>query len=244
MDHLLELTERAQASHFWFRGFRAFMNPVLAGITGGRGDLRLLDCGCGRGHNLALLRPYGRVFGFDIAEASLKVVRQSGWPLVRADVGKLPYLPNSFDVVTSFDVLPMVSDDRQAVRQMAHALKPGGTMLLTVAAFEMLRGDHAEIWREFRRYTPRMARALVEEAGLRVTRLSFLFASLFPLMCAVRITQRVLRPYRSPRIDADIRVPTPPINAALTLLLLGEAALARHVPMPIGSSILIVARKP
>jgi SAM-dependent methyltransferase len=171
-------------------------------------------------------------------------VRQSGWPLVRADVGKLPYLPNSFDVVTSFDVLPMVSDDRQAVRQMAHALKPGGTMLLTVAAFEMLRGDHAEIWREFRRYTPRMARALVEEAGLRVTRLSFLFASLFPLMCAVRITQRVLRPYRSPRIDADIRVPTPPINAALTLLLLGEAALARHVPMPIGSSILIVARKP
>jgi hypothetical protein len=126
---------------------------------------------------------------------------------------------------------------------MAQALRPGGTMVLTVAAFEWLRGDHAEIWREFRRYTPGMARRLVEEAGLQVTRLSFLFASLFPLMCAVRVSQRMLRPFRTPRMDADIRVPSPPVNTVLTLLVRGEAALARHVPMPIGSSILVVGRK-
>src|SRR5918993_1360192 len=53
---LLELTARAEASHFWFRGFRRFVAPVIADITAGRPGLRLVDCGAGTGHNLSLLR--------------------------------------------------------------------------------------------------------------------------------------------------------------------------------------------
>jgi hypothetical protein len=34
-----------------------------------------------------------------------------------------------------------------------------------------------------------------------------------------------------------------PVNAALTVVVLAEAALARRLPMPIGSSLLVVARK-
>jgi len=38
-------------------------------------------------------------------------------------------------------------------------------------------------------------------------------------------------------------VPVEPINLLLTTLVSAEAALVRHVPMPIGSSLLVVARK-
>jgi hypothetical protein len=41
-----------------------------------------------------------------------------------------------------------------------------------------------------------------------------------------------------------MRVPPAPINGALATMLAGEAAISRHVPMPAGSSVLVVARKP
>jgi SAM-dependent methyltransferase len=244
MDHLLELTGRAEAAHFWFRGFRRFVTPVVADLAAGRHDLRLLDCGCGTGHNLALLRPYGRAVGFDLASGGVARAHAAGHRVMRGDITRIPLATGRFDLVTSFDVMQCVDRDVEAVGEMARVLKPGGALVLTLAALEALRGDHSEAWQEVRRYTPTSARQLVQSAGLRVERVSFLFASLFPLMIAVRGTQRLLRPFRTPRVDTDIMVPMAPVNAALTGVVLAEAALARRLPMPIGSSLLVVARKP
>jgi hypothetical protein len=113
-----------------------------------------------------------------------------------------------------------------------------------MAALEMLRGDHSESWKEVRRYSPAMARRLLLTAGLRVERVSFLFGSLFPLMAGVRCVQRVLRPWRGYRPEADIAVPVAPINALLTALVMAEASLTPMVRAPIGSSLLAVGRKP
>ena len=63
-------------------------------------------------------------------------------------------------------------------------------------------------------------------------------------MFAVRTAQRVLRPFRERPTHSDIDVPWAPVNSALTLLLDGEAALSRHIPMPVGTSLVVIARKP
>jgi SAM-dependent methyltransferase len=78
MDDLLELTSRVEADHFWFRGFRAFITPLLDQAAAGRPHLRLIDCGCGTGHNLALLSRYGDVFGFDLTPGGLDLARRTG----------------------------------------------------------------------------------------------------------------------------------------------------------------------
>jgi SAM-dependent methyltransferase len=244
MDDLLELTGRAEATHFWFRGFRAFVAPVLADITAGRRDLRLIDCGCGTGNNLSLLKPYGDACGFDLTSAGARRARRIEPGIVQADIERIPFKTGTFDIATSFDVVQSVPDDGAALREMGRVLKPGGYAVLNVTAFEFLRADHAEVWNELRRYTPASAGRLVGDAGLQVVRISFLFASLFPIMLSVRMWQRMIRPFRTPQGDAEMEVPSEPINAALTWLVEREAALARRVPMPIGSSLLIVARKP
>ncbi len=244
MDRLLDLTRQAEARHFWFRGFRRFVAPAMAAVADGRQGLRLLDCGCGTGGNLALLAPYGRAVGFDLSEGGLSMARSDGRVVAKADVTMSPFLADSVDVVTSFDVLQCVQDDVSAVREMARVVRPGGMVVLTLAALDVLSGDHGEVWGEVRRYTPARARVLVEQAGLRVERVQFMFATLLPLMLAVRAIQRVSRPFRRVRDDSDIRVPLAPINQALSYLVRGEAAMARYVPSPIGSSLLVVARKP
>ena len=243
MDHLLDLTYRAEDRHFWFQGFRRFVTPVLADVAGGRRDLRLLDCGCGTGANLGLLAPYGRAVGIDLSAGGLVRAAQAGRSVARADVTQIPLPSEWFDVVTSFDVLQCVPDDAGAVREMARVARAGARVVVTVAALEVLSGDHGEAWQEVRRYTPARVRTLMEQAGLRVDRVSFLFASLFPLMLGTRLAQRVSRPFRQMRNDSDISVPPRPLNDALAVVLRAEAAVARRLPMPIGSSLLVVASK-
>lgn len=244
MRELLALTARAEAAHFWFRGFRRFVAPVIAGLARGRRDLCLVDCGCGTGHNLALLGPYGRACGFDLTEGSGTRARTIGLPVAQGDVTHAPFQSDTVDLATCFDVLQCVPDDAAAVSEMRRIVRPGGAVVLTLAALDILRGDHAEVWGEVRRYTAGSARRLMEQADLDVERVSYLYASVFPLMLAVRTTQRVLRRFRHPRADADIGVPPAAINVALTAVVTVEAWLARRLPMPVGSSLLVVARKP
>ena len=245
MGDLLELTARAEATHFWFHGFRSYVAPTIRRIAAGRRDLQILDCGCGTGYNLrTLLQPYGRTFGFDFDAGAIRRALAAGRPLVRADIQRIPFVSNTFDLATSFDVVQSVPDDCAAVRDMARVLKPGGSVVLNVTALELLRGDHSDVWGELRRYTRERATALVRDAGLEPTRISYLFGSLVPLMLAVRRAQAMRRRYRTPTGDEDLTVPSPPVNLALTALVRAEVALASRVTIPFGSSLLIVARKP
>ena len=245
MGALLDLTARAEATHFWFHGFRAYIAPAIQEIAAGRQGLCIIDCGCGTGFNLkTLLIPHGRTFGFDLVTEAVHRARAVGRPLVRADIQHIPFTSGSFDLATSFDVIQSVPDDRAALREMARLLKPGGHVVLNVTAMDLLRGDHSDVWGELRRYTPERALRLVEDAGLEVVKISYLFGSLLPLMLGVRTLQRVLRVFREPRGDADLTVPSAPINAILTTLVGAEAALARRMSIPFGSSLMVVARKP
>jgi SAM-dependent methyltransferase len=247
MDEALELTSRVEATHFWFRGFRGFVSPMIAEIAGPRRDLQILDCGCGTGYNLAtLLRPYGHAFGFDLTPAGLAYARAAGFPLARANMSAIPFQSAHFDLVTSFDVMQYVDDDYAAVKEMARVLKPGGGLVVTASAMEMLRGGHAGTWPEVRRYTTGRMRSMVEAAGLKVRRLTYLFASLFPMMVAVRAVDRVGGAGgagEAGRDDWEMRIPAAPINSALTWMLGTEAALSRRIAMPVGSSVLVVAAK-
>ena len=244
MSDLLELTARAEATHFWFNGFRMYVAPAIREIVAGRRDLRIVDCGCGTGFNMkTLLMPHGRVFGFDLVPDGIRRARIVGRPLVRADIQHIPFASGNFDLATSFDVVQSVPDDRAALREMARLLKPGGHLVLNVTAMDLLRGDHSDVWGELRRYTPERATRLVEDAGLEVVRISYVFGSLLPLMLGVRTLQRLLRAFREPQGDSDLAVPPAPVNALLTALVGAEAAIARRVRIPFGSSLMIVARK-
>jgi hypothetical protein len=55
--------------------------------------------------------------------------------------------------------------------------------------------------------------------------------------------QRLTRRFRDVRDDTDITIPAAPVNAILSGLLRVEAALSRRIGMPVGSSVLVVARK-
>ena len=254
MDRLLEATARAERDHFWFRGFRRFVEPLVADAVRGvrRQGVRpqgvrpeILDCGCGTGHNLHLLRKYGRAYGIDLTWAGLQyAARQGERQVARASVAQLPFSSARFDLVTSFDVIYSLEDDveRTALGEMFRVLKPGGRLILNVAALEALRGNHSVLSGEVRRYSKRDLRRRLEAAGFRVTHSTYTNLAILPMVAAIRLKQRLGGDHVESQ--AEITVPPPALNALLSGLLAIEATALRVVNMPIGSSLLAVASKP
>lgn len=246
MEQLLEATYRAEREHFWFKGFRQFVTPLIARAVAGVSDPRIIDCGCGTGANMSLLARYGRVCGFDLTGLGLRYARQHGQhPVARATAAYVPFKSAHFDLATSFDVLYCLpdEDEKRAVAEMARILKPGGALIVNVAAMDILRGGHSVLAEEVRRYQPSTMRPLLEGAGFEIVRMTFTNATLFPMMLAARLAQRAAGRATKEETKAEITPPPKPINAALTALLTLEAAAVRGVNMPFGSSLLCLARK-
>ncbi len=245
MDLLLDATFKAERHHFWFKGFRRFVTPLLDRAAEGRPDLRLLDCGCGTGANLALLERYGRAFGIDLTLRGLEYGRSAGLRrLARASVTHLPFPDGTFDIVTSFDVIYSLTDEQEphALAEMRRVLTPAGAVVINVAAFPMLRGNHSVLSHEQRRYTKATLAPRLAAAGFTVQRLTYTNATLFPLLFSVRLLQRRLGLASESEATGEITVPPTPVNATLSALLAGEAALSRHMDLPFGSSLLCLAR--
>ncbi|MCU1383575.1 MAG: hypothetical protein JWL71_2272 [Acidobacteria bacterium] len=247
VEHLLRATARAEARHFWFRGFRAFVTPLLRHAARGRTGARLLDCGCGTGANVALLDTFGRAYGFDLTEIGLRIGRDAGRTrLARATVTAAPFATASFDIVTSFDVLYSLPerDEMAAIAEMYRLLKPGGYAIVNVAAMQVLRGDHSVLSRELRRYSRRELRARLEAGGFHVERLTYTNATLFPALAVARLIQRRRGLRNEGDADTEISVPPRPINAMMSGVMQLEALWLRLFDAPFGSSLLCLARKP
>ena len=247
MEHLLRATSRAEARHFWFRGFRWFVTPLVRRALEGCQNARILDCGCGTGANLDLLGRFGVPYGFDLSHVGLSIGRAAGRRrMTRASVTAAPFSDDLFDLVTSFDVLYSLPDrdERAAAAEMYRLTRPGGFVLINVAAMEMLRGDHSVLSHEVRRYSRDSLRRLVTDAGFEVVRLTHTNQALFLPMLVVRAVHR----WRGLAVEADaqheIRVPPAPINAFLSALLFVESLWVRRIDGWVGSSLLCLAMKP
>ncbi len=242
-DQLLAATAEAEARHFWFRGFRRFVAPLVERAVQGRDAPAILDCGCGTGRNLDWLAGYGRAVGFDYTFSGVQAGRRAGRRgLLQATAASMPFAAATFDLVTAFDMLQVLPDgvEAAAITEMARVLRPGGALVVNVAAMRVLHGHHALLSEEARRYTRSELAGTLSAAGFVIETMTHTNATLFPVMLAVRAAQR----WRGATARvADIAVPPAPINALLGGVLALEARLVRHVALPFGSSILCLARK-
>jgi ubiquinone/menaquinone biosynthesis C-methylase UbiE len=245
MEQMLEATARAEDRHFWFIGLRRHARQMLdAALRGGTVHV-IVDCGTGTGRNLDWLQQYGLAVGIERSAVGLRLGRARRGRLVQATVTALPVATASADLVTSFDVLYCLDEasEAQAVGEMFRVLKPGGIALINVAALDILRGAHSTLTHEVRRYTRTRLGARLEQAGFRLERLTYTNMATFPITLASRLADR-LTGRAAKGSAAEFTVPPAPINAILDAALAVEASLARFVNLPVGSSIMAVARKP
>lgn len=231
--------------HWWYGGMRAIAAALLDEVYHDRHDLAVLDAGCGTGANLRFLKRYGQTIGIDFSpEAVAYSVRGTAGRVVRGSVLALPFHDQSFDLVTSFEVLYHrgVPDEMPALLDAYRVLRPGGRLLIRLPAFELLRGHHDYAVHGRRRYTETEVCGLVEAAGFVIERSTYVNSLLMPLALAQRLAERL----RPPSADeaSDLTLPNPIINGLFRWPLAAEAALVTHgVHLPAGVSVLCRARR-
>lgn len=230
--------------HFWYRALHARVTEALAG-AGLQPAPLVLDVGCGTGGTARALGralPGCRVVGLDYAARALALARGRAFlGLAAADANALPVRDASADAAVCLDVLSCRSvEPARALAELRRCLKPGGTLVVSVPAFDALRGRHdaaADVHRRFRR--PEVAR-LLSEAGLEPLRLGYWNTALAAVMLPWRRLSRLIPGEPA----SDVALTPAAADRLLDAVLRAEGALARRCPAPFGASLLAVARRP
>ncbi len=237
--------------HFWFRARNRMISSLARRFTSGlEPGYLVLEVGCGTGNVLRALRqacPDGRVVGLELWFDGLRFAQQrSAGPLVQGDVRNCPF-GEPFDLIGMFDVLEHIPQELDTLTALREALAPEGRLILTVPAHQYLWSYFDEAAHHCRRYSAQDIRARLTEAGFEVEFLSQFMSCIFPIVWLVRKISG--RQNRHGSEDAktlaskEFRV-LPLINGLLTALLNLEAVwLSRGHRLPIGTSLIVVARR-
>lgn len=236
---------RAVEDTYWW--YQALRQHVADSIEPGRADFSLLDAGCGSGGMLATLRrkfPRAALTGIDESEHALELVaaRDIGAHLLCASVHQLPFSEQTFDFVLSLDVWSHAGvNDALAAHEAHRVLRPGGKLILNLAAFESLKGAHDCAVDVDRRYTRAQVRAILCGENFEIERLTYWNAIFAPPIAVLRWLSRGRAAPEGAR--SDFRPLPSFVNSALKGLAGLELKTSRHLSLPFGTSIFAVARK-
>lgn len=243
-------TALPHGEHGWFRGRRRVYVELVRAALGEVLLKRALDVGAGGGGFVrALAELAEQVERVDVSREALApdpaAQLHAG---IAADARQLPFRARSFDLVTLFDVLEHIEDERRVLAEARRVLRPGGVIALSVPAYGWLRPSGEREAGRVHRYSRSSLRRALEGAGFQVDRITHTNVALFPALAPTVIALEVIERLRLvPRYVRHLprAVPMPRwLSSVLGSMFAAELTLSSRFDLPIGHSILAIARRP
>jgi SAM-dependent methyltransferase len=233
-QQMAELDER----HWWYCARRKIIADLIRRETQLPKDGRILEIGCGTGHNLAMLSGFGHVEGLELDEEARSLSeKRLGRKVMSSPLPELAEVPDrQYHLIGAFDVIEHIENDRAALVSIARKLRPGGKFILTVPAHQWMWSAHDVVNHHKRRYSKRGLKELIDSSPLKLERIGYFNSLLFPLAVAERAASRLRG-----KEDADVTLPPAPLNAALEKVFACERYLVGRLPLPPGLSLFAVA---
>lgn len=233
-----QLMAAAEESHWWFRGRRAMIKRVLESLELPK-QANILDAGCGTGGNLPLLAGFGKVYGFEYDPTARQLADARGLAMVSGGAlpHDVPFVPQKFDLIGLFDVLEHLDHPVESLRALGGRLAAGGSLVLTVPAYQWLWGPHDELHEHKRRYSRPLLRKHATEAGLSVAYMSHMNSLLLPAAVAQRAVHRFTQ-----QAAGDL-APGTLVNETFYRIWSLERAWIPRISAPFGLSIIAVLQR-
>lgn len=241
----------AEDRHWWYAGLHDLILATVRRESQRLGrPLHIFDAGCGTGRLCQLLAAEGHhVSGCDASDEALRLSRKRGsMNVFQADLNSLELKPETFDVITSIDVLyhSGITDDVAVMKRLRNGLKPGGMLILNLVAHEFLRSTHDIAVHTRERYTRKLLRDRLIEAGFIINFISYRVSLLFPFIALYRLFFKYTLSNKTAlhTVASDVQPPHPLINYLLLKLLELENTLMSITTLPTGSSVFVIAHGP
>ena len=239
-DHPIDLASRRLA----VRSLVEHLPPEAAVPT-------VLDVGCSSGFVLEEIRralPRVALIGADYILPPLEglATRMPGLPLLQFDLRRCPLPDGCVDAVTALNVLEHIDDDRQALREVARVLRPGGVAHIEVPAGPGCYDVYDEQLMHHRRYRLGDLLEKSRAAGFEVLRGTHLGCLVYPAFWLVKQRGRKLLSLSAEEKKALVarQIRGTSNSAVLGALLRCEEHLGRFVDFPFGIRCVAVLRKP
>jgi SAM-dependent methyltransferase len=242
MDRLLELqTHELEDGHWWYRGRRRILDRLMRTLDLPP-DAQILDAGCGSGRNMVDFASYGAVTGVEISDASVERARMRDvGEVLQCSITSLPFADGHFDLAVCLDVIEHIEDEQGALAELYRVVRPGGSLLITVPAYQWLWSEHDVINHHQRRYTRKTLSVAAAQAGWETTRTTYFNTLLLPIAIVWR---RLARRSHVEGPASDLQRMPERLNLLLELPLRFEARLiAGGGRIPAGLSLATVFRK-
>lgn len=141
----------------------------------------ILEVGAGRGDLTERFRVGRKVTAVDLSERCLTVLRERFAHVPDVDVRRVDiaegFGSERYDSIVAVNVLEHIDDHVGAVRELAAALRPGGTLILWVPALEVLYSTFDHAIGHYRRYDRRTLAEVIRRAGLEPVQLRYVNAA-------------------------------------------------------------------
>ncbi len=232
-DRMAEL----DTQHWWYRARREILATLIRRRISLPENARILEIGCGTGHNFEMLGRFGHVDAIEVDdEARALSGRRLGREVGSSPLPELPGIPeHHYHLIALLDVLEHIEEDRASLASIKRKLAPGGRVLLTVPANQWMWSAHDAAHHHHRRYSKAGLRRVIEEAGLKVETLSYFNSLLFPVAAVARIAGKI-----TGKTESDDAMPAQPVNAVLEKVFGFERHLVGRVPLPAGVSLVAI----
>jgi SAM-dependent methyltransferase len=233
-EQMAQLDQR----HWWYRARREVLAALIRRKAQPKAGAKLLEIGCGTGHNLSMLSEFGEVEGLELDDEARAVAEQRlGRPVRNAPLPELEGVPEQYyDLIAALDVIEHIDDAEAAMDSIARRLKKGGKLVVTVPAHQWMWSAHDVVNHHKRRYSRRTLRDLIESSPLRLEAIGYFNSLLFPLAVAERLSSKLRG-----KDDANLSLPPKPLNTALERAFASERHLVGRLPLPPGLSLFAVA---
>ena len=231
---MAELDQR----HWWYRARRDVLADLIRREAKPAVGARILEIGCGTGHNLAMLGQFGEIDAIELDDESRALAEQRlGRSIMTARLPELAgIVDHAYDLIAALDVIEHIDDDAGAVAAIAPKLKRGGKFVMTVPAHQWMWSAHDVVNHHKRRYSRAGLKRLIEGSPLKLEKLGYFNSLLFPLALADRLASKARG-----KDDAEVKLPSAPLNCALEAVFRAERHLVGRLPLPPGLSLFAVA---
>lgn len=235
-----------QKNGWWFGNARNnLVGSLLEKYIPEYSDKKALDVGCSEGAFLDYLSDKKiNVQAIDIDENAIEFCRERGYgdKVKYGSLLDIPYENETFDIVFLLDIVEHVKDDHKAVEEVSRVLKPAGTAVIIVPAYQWLWSRNDIAYHHHRRYNVNSIKKLVKSKDLGITFISFFNTILFPVFVIFTMFSK----FSGRKQDSTVLKPVPGIfNFLLTKVMQFERWLIikTGTRMPFGSSIILIVSK-